>query len=289
MILRPNLIRLVMGFGLYSNAVNLLLITVGGYTRETGAPFVESGPQTAPRLMDPLPPDIILTAIVISFAVGALMLIICYRVYLDHGTDNPQELPLDDDFTETGEAPPRGGGGRARATGGGTRHAPLTPAGRRPEDDLRGRARTDGRRRTPMNEPHPRHPGAVLHQRWSLALLNGWPRLERAIASSPAWASSSGLLAPRSTWTPHGVQVVIIGGWMAPWGIAFVADRLACIMLCLSTGLGTLVQLYSFWTVTSDAAALLLLPADAGPCCSASTGPSSPGTCSTCSWPTKSC
>jgi hypothetical protein len=53
--------------------------------------------------MDPLPPDIILTAIVISFAVGALMLIICYRVYLDSGTDNPQELPLDDDYTATGE------------------------------------------------------------------------------------------------------------------------------------------------------------------------------------------
>jgi hypothetical protein len=53
--------------------------------------------------MDPLPPDIILTAIVISFAVGALMLTICYRVYRDHGTDNPQELPVDDDFTQAGK------------------------------------------------------------------------------------------------------------------------------------------------------------------------------------------
>lgn len=98
MILRPNLIRMVMGFGLFSNAVNLLLITVGGYTQASGAPFVEHDPASAVGLMDPLPPDIILTAIVISFAVGALMLIICYRVYKDHGTDNPEELPLDDDF-----------------------------------------------------------------------------------------------------------------------------------------------------------------------------------------------
>jgi multicomponent Na+:H+ antiporter subunit C len=103
MILRPNLIRLVMGFGLYSNATNLLLITVGGYTRNSGAPFVGSDPRTAQGLMDPLPPDIVLTAIVISFAVGALVLIICYRVYQDHGTDNPQELPVDDDYTATGE------------------------------------------------------------------------------------------------------------------------------------------------------------------------------------------
>jgi multicomponent Na+:H+ antiporter subunit C len=103
MILRPNLIRLVMGFGLYSNAVNLLLITIGGYTRSSGAPFVGRDPRSAVGLMDPLPPDIILTAIVISFAVGALMLIICYRVYLDHGTDNPQQLPVDDDFASPAE------------------------------------------------------------------------------------------------------------------------------------------------------------------------------------------
>jgi multicomponent Na+:H+ antiporter subunit C len=96
MILRPNLIRLAMGFGLYSNATNLLLITIGGYTRTSGAPFVGTDPQSAVGLMDPLPPDIILTAIVISFAVGALTLIICYRVYLDHGTDDPQGLPTED-------------------------------------------------------------------------------------------------------------------------------------------------------------------------------------------------
>ena len=45
--------------------------------------------------MDPLPPDIILTAIVISFAVGALLLTLCYCVYLDHGTDNPEKLAYD--------------------------------------------------------------------------------------------------------------------------------------------------------------------------------------------------
>jgi multicomponent Na+:H+ antiporter subunit C len=97
-ILRPNLIRLVMGFGLYSNATNLLLITVGGYTRASGAPFVGMDPATAQGLMDPLLPDIILTAIVISFAVGALLLTISYRVYLDHGTDNPHVLPARDEL-----------------------------------------------------------------------------------------------------------------------------------------------------------------------------------------------
>ena len=83
-----------------------------------------------------------------------------------------------------------------------------------------------------------------------LALLNGHYRLEKAVAL----LSSLGL----TVWVfwllfyvdAHGVQVVIVGGWMAPWGVAFVADRLTAIMLCLSTGLGMLVQLYSFWTVS---------------------------------------
>ena len=85
-----------------------------------------------------------------------------------------------------------------------------------------------------------------------LALLNGYPRTEKVVA----FLSSLGL----ACWVfwllayvdANGVQVVIIGGWAAPFGIAFVADRLACIMLCLSTGLGTLVQLYAFWTVTEE-------------------------------------
>lgn len=89
MLLRPSLIRVVMGFGLYSNAANLLLMACGGYSRAAGPPFVG---ETTPVIMDPLPPDIVLTAIVISFAVGALLLIISYRVYRDHDTDNPEEL-----------------------------------------------------------------------------------------------------------------------------------------------------------------------------------------------------
>ncbi|HWP66954.1 MAG TPA: sodium:proton antiporter [Candidatus Limnocylindria bacterium] len=98
-ILRPNLVRMVIGFGLLSNAVNLVMIACGGYQLGADAPFVRD-PANVAGLMDPLPPDIVLTAIVISFAVGALFLTICYVVYRDYGTDNPEELPhplLDDE------------------------------------------------------------------------------------------------------------------------------------------------------------------------------------------------
>lgn len=99
LILRPNLIRIVMGFGLYSNAANLTMIACGGYSLQKAAPFSDgTAPalELAAQMMDPLPPDIILTAIVISFAVSALFLTISYRVFLDHGTDNPQQLPARD-------------------------------------------------------------------------------------------------------------------------------------------------------------------------------------------------
>lgn len=91
MILRRSLIWIVMGFGMYSNATNLLLIVCGGYAPQWEAPFVGATAPATP-LMDPLPPDIILTAIVISFAVGALLLTLSYCVYLDYGTDDPEEL-----------------------------------------------------------------------------------------------------------------------------------------------------------------------------------------------------
>jgi multicomponent Na+:H+ antiporter subunit C len=93
MILRPSLIRIAMGFGLYSNAANLLLIACGGFAPDRESPFISDGGTL--RLMDPLPPDIILTAIVISFAVSALLLTVAYRVYLDHDSDDPEKLPPD--------------------------------------------------------------------------------------------------------------------------------------------------------------------------------------------------
>lgn len=107
-ILRPNMIRMVIGFGLISNATNLLMILCGGFTTRSAAPFV-SDPNVTGGLMDPLPPDIILTAIVISFAVGALFLTICYAVYRDYGIDDPEALPLpvEDDDTFTPRPRPR--------------------------------------------------------------------------------------------------------------------------------------------------------------------------------------
>ena len=98
MMLRPNLLRIVIGLGLLSNGTNLLMITCGGYGGLRDAPFMIEGADPS-QLMDPLPPDIILTAIVINFAVGALFLIVAYVVYRDFGTANPDKLPPPSDAT----------------------------------------------------------------------------------------------------------------------------------------------------------------------------------------------
>ncbi len=82
-----------------------------------------------------------------------------------------------------------------------------------------------------------------------LAFLNGFPRLERALNL----ASTAGLTA-LSFWLlgevdRGGIQAMVAGGWFAPWGIAFVADRLACIMLCLSSSVGALALAYACFSV----------------------------------------
>jgi multicomponent Na+:H+ antiporter subunit D len=82
------------------------------------------------------------------------------------------------------------------------------------------------------------------------AMLNGRPRAERAIGV----ASTVGL----AVWSfvvlgevdANGIQVSMMGGHAAPYGISFVADRLACIMLCLSTSVGAVALVYSLSTVT---------------------------------------
>ena len=83
-----------------------------------------------------------------------------------------------------------------------------------------------------------------------LALLHGRRRTEKIISL----VSSLGLTAWVFwlTWyvDTHGMQMIVMGGWDAPFGIPFVADRLACIMLCLSMTVGTIALVYTFSTVT---------------------------------------
>jgi multicomponent Na+:H+ antiporter subunit C len=76
MILQRTLTRVVLGLALLSHGANLLLLIVGG---QAGiAPIVGrfTGDDT---IADPVPQALVLTAIVISFAMTAFLLALAYR------------------------------------------------------------------------------------------------------------------------------------------------------------------------------------------------------------------
>ncbi len=89
---KHNLIKIVIGFIIMENAVNLFLIMLG-YRMGGKAPILwqdAAGKADiaafANASVDPLPQALVLTSIVISLGVTALMVAICLRVYQRYGT-----------------------------------------------------------------------------------------------------------------------------------------------------------------------------------------------------------
>jgi multicomponent Na+:H+ antiporter subunit C len=79
LLLSRNLTRMLLGLLLVGNAVNLLILTVGG---ETGNPPIHgrtSGTETTTA--DPLAQGMILTAIVIAMGIAAFVLALTYRSF----------------------------------------------------------------------------------------------------------------------------------------------------------------------------------------------------------------
>ena len=95
LVLDRTLLRVVIGLGLLSNGTNLMLLTTGGL--EAGSAPVLHG--AAMASVDPLPQALILTAIVISFGVTALLLAISYGTFASYRSDDLRELHgrLDDE------------------------------------------------------------------------------------------------------------------------------------------------------------------------------------------------
>lgn len=86
LLLRRSLLRMLFGLILLSNAVNLLILTVGGLSRGN-PPLIGSGETSlAAGAANPLPQALVLTAIVIGFGLIAFALILVYRTYATTGT-----------------------------------------------------------------------------------------------------------------------------------------------------------------------------------------------------------
>lgn len=94
LILSRSILRVIIGTAILSHAVHLLILTMGGLKKgEVPLLSQSDGPYT-----DALPQALILTAIVISFAVTAFVLVIAYRMYSTNGSDDLRELggPVDE-------------------------------------------------------------------------------------------------------------------------------------------------------------------------------------------------
>lgn len=88
LLLKHDLIRVVIGMVLISNAANLFIMSAGlSQGQEPIYPLTSDQP-----VSDPLVQAMTLTAIVISFGVAALLLALVYRVYTSHLSLDIDEL-----------------------------------------------------------------------------------------------------------------------------------------------------------------------------------------------------
>jgi len=85
LMLHRSATRIILGIGMLGNAVNLLIVAVGG---DAGtAPIV--GREGTPS--DPVPQALVLTAIVIGFGIISILLAIAYRSWTIDGNDEVED------------------------------------------------------------------------------------------------------------------------------------------------------------------------------------------------------
>lgn len=92
LVLQRSFVRVLFGFVVLSNAVNLLVLAMSGPPEGKVAPIVTEG---GGPWVDPLPQALVLTAIVIAFGVTAYLVMLLYRLFLDQKTADVKRLYQD--------------------------------------------------------------------------------------------------------------------------------------------------------------------------------------------------
>jgi multicomponent K+:H+ antiporter subunit C len=87
LLLRARTFDAVLGLTLLSYAVNLFILAMGRL-KVDAAPILGAGAATLADKADPLPQALVLTAIVISFAMTALLLALALRTHAETGSDH---------------------------------------------------------------------------------------------------------------------------------------------------------------------------------------------------------
>lgn len=87
LLFRPRTFQVIIGISLIAYAVNLFIFSVGGL-RIGAPPVLDPGVTDTAAYADPLPQALVLTAIVISFAMTALLLVVVLASRGLTGTDH---------------------------------------------------------------------------------------------------------------------------------------------------------------------------------------------------------
>lgn len=85
-LVKRSLIKIIIGVSIMDGGIHLLLIAIG-YIKNGTAPIFSPGYEdAAAQMVDPVPQALVLTAIVIGFAVTAVALSLVIRLYRHHHT-----------------------------------------------------------------------------------------------------------------------------------------------------------------------------------------------------------
>ncbi len=95
LMMRRSLVKLLIGLSMLGYGANLLVFVSAGLVRGA-APIVPEGQTALSRSADPLPQALVLTAIVIGFAVFAFAIVLFQRAYEEVRTDDPDDLTSTD-------------------------------------------------------------------------------------------------------------------------------------------------------------------------------------------------
>ncbi len=91
LLLNPNLVKKIIGFSMMDSAVYLFL-AAKGYITGRVAPIVVDSIQEMEHYINPIPAGLVLTGIVVSVSVTALMLALTVRLYRRYHTLNIDEI-----------------------------------------------------------------------------------------------------------------------------------------------------------------------------------------------------
>jgi len=91
LLLHRNLIKKIIGLNIMDTATYLFLASMG-YIEGREAPIVVDGVTSMEAYINPIPSGLVLTGIVVSVSVSALMLALCVRLYQRYRTLNLDEI-----------------------------------------------------------------------------------------------------------------------------------------------------------------------------------------------------